>query len=1577
MATSMKLWCRRVLRWGWRALAGGLGLGSIVLLAIWILLPTTAIQALIKTKVADFVQADYGVDLSFEQLDVGLSPPRATISELVVMGADDEPLVEVDRISIDVVASALFHGQVAIDQVTLSRPQIRLVIDGGALVNLPELRLPESEEDEEEPDDDSSGGFEGRVRIADGEIELILCDPAGGDEHIMAQLDEIEAALDAVIRDGETRYDARLAVLGGEIKRGGVNIPLRRLEAAARIDGEGASLPELRLELGEATVTVSEVDIAFAAPHDFDALLEASLPIEYVSDFLPQVPPLGGVVRLNGEVASRDESILGEVALSGQELTVALASAGSSPLTVNTLDGEIAYVDGDLLVPRLVIERSGEGGGRLELRGGTLGFEDPALPLLANLEIDDVALGRVLTEIGVEGVPVDARLDGHVSVEGGLLPLALDASVVQLDGRDVIVASGDDDPILGLDVVTIRGGAVVEPERARLEGVMLSLGRTSLRCDAEFPFDPESPTFFIHVAPVDSAFYLDDFGPVASLALAGRGQVDVTISGVYADPVIDGEVALSDLRVDEIEVDGVSGLVRFQGRELTIPEATATVSRSTVRVEAGSVQIAEEGILIRATARTEPLHLADALGLANVSGPASKIEGRLVARAELSYDTASKALDARLEGDLQEVGFDGTTIGSGPLAVAAESGRIEINELSLRQGEGEVDLDGTLGMNGEGALDLDVRIAALPLQALAAFLPESAPPVGGRLDVQAQVGGTTASPAVTGRIELADGSLSGHDLGFTALEVTLADQVVQARGQIGDDLLQVDELQLGLEGDLPLRVRALARDVDLSRVLPAATLPEGTEARLGAVMLDASVDLATLSNLDGSLSIEGFSGRQAAAAIGTVGPINVSLSGTSVIIDDTTITVGLPDDTSPGRVTLERIRLETTEELPLEGRIELDGVELSELVPEGTLPEGLTAALSGNVDFSGELTRAAEMTADVTLSTVTIGQGDAQIHSARPLVFRVGGGAVEARDVAFSVANEGDASAGWIRVDLVRLGLADPWPLRLRAAIAELDVPLVVGPGRLPDGLEAQASAVINVGGDLAQPWGLRGGVTVHELSVRRGDVSVSPGGPIVFRLDGRGIELVRTELNVRAASMERSTSFRLGGAISPDVLDVELQGRVDLGLLAALVESVEEARGALDVDCHLRGSLDAPMVLGEARLDAQQVVLAGFPGPIEELEGSFRFSQNALLVEDVRAELLGGRLLASAQVDLAALSPEQYHAELIVHDVTWPLGLSSSATLGADIAIDSPNEGEELPLVSGDVHMVRLRFSDDLELGLDINNLLRRRQSSAQTFDPNDAVVRLDLSVTGSDDLLVQNNVMRAAVRFDTSQQPFSVVGTDVVPGILGILVVEPEGEVTFRGSRFVIQRGFLTFDRIFEIDPDLDVTATTSQRDWTISLIVSGRASEVDVDLQSEPGLAREDIILLLAVGMTRAETEQMGYAAAISSLAPELLWGLSGFGEEAERFLPLLRSVQVTSEYNTRSGEIEPRVSVGWPVSERFRVGANTGIANTQSARDMRIGVEYEISEQTTLDAHYGADSDSSFGEFGLDVRWQREF
>ena len=49
----------------------------------------------------------------------------------------------------------------------------------------------------------------------------------------------------------------------------------------------------------------------------------------------------------------------------------------------------------------------------------------------------------------------------------------------------------------------------------------------------------------------------------------------------------------------------------------------------------------------------------------------------------------------------------------------------------------------------------------------------------------------------------------------------------------------------------------------------------------------------------------------------------------------------------------------------------------------------------------------------------------------------------------------------------------------------------------------------------------------------------------------------------------------------------------------------------------------------------------------------------------------------------------------------------------------------------------------------------------------------------------------------------------------------------------------------------------------------------------------------------------------------------------------------------------------------------------LSTNQAERETRVGVEYEISEESSIDAHYGEDRESTFGEIGVDWRWRREF
>jgi hypothetical protein len=99
--------------------------------------------------------------------------------------------------------------------------------------------------------------------------------------------------------------------------------------------------------------------------------------------------------------------------------------------------------------------------------------------------------------------------------------------------------------------------------------------------------------------------------------------------------------------------------------------------------------------------------------------------------------------------------------------------------------------------------------------------------------------------------------------------------------------------------------------------------------------------------------------------------------------------------------------------------------------------------------------------------------------------------------------------------------------------------------------------------------------------------------------------------------------------------------------------------------------------------------------------------------------------------------------------------------------------------------------------------------------------------------------------------------------------------GQLTFRGTRFAVHRGGIGCDRLGRPDAYVDVFASGNVRavqnanalapevaaraGWRIELHVHGSIDDAALDMTSDPPLSREDIVLLLTLGMTRAELDQ----------------------------------------------------------------------------------------------------------------------
>jgi translocation and assembly module TamB len=191
-----------------------------------------------------------------------------------------------------------------------------------------------------------------------------------------------------------------------------------------------------------------------------------------------------------------------------------------------------------------------------------------------------------------------------------------------------------------------------------------------------------------------------------------------------------------------------------------------------------------------------------------------------------------------------------------------------------------------------------------------------------------------------------------------------------------------------------------------------------------------------------------------------------------------------------------------------------------------------------------------------------------------------------------------------------------------------------------------------------------------------------------------------------------------------------------------------------------------------------------------------------------------------------------------------------------------------------------------------------------------------LRIAVKLDDNLVVRNRT--ASLRIGGT---LSVEGTTATPAMLGMLETR-EGRVTFRDRRFTIVTATARFVDPRRVDPFIDAVATARIRDYDVTARVSGRTDRLDVRLSSTPPLPQEDLLALVAFGVTRAELERSPTGVLAEEAARTIVRDLLGL-----EGLPGLTS---------RDGG-EPRLQLGTRMTpERTTPGSAPGTEGADSNR-----------------------------------------
>jgi translocation and assembly module TamB len=385
----------------------------------------------------------------------------------------------------------------------------------------------------------------------------------------------------------------------------------------------------------------------------------------------------------------------------------------------------------------------------------------------------------------------------------------------------------------------------------------------------------------------------------------------------------------------------------------------------------------------------------------------------------------------------------------------------------------------------------------------------------------------------------------------------------------------------------------------------------------------------------------------------------------------------------------------------------------------------------------------------------------------------------------------------------------------------------------------------LDLRGPLRQPsqWILDGNLTALSLDVE--NVKLHNQDPIRFSLADQSATIQQLHLLGEGTDLTAHGSVQLSSA---GTLDLVADGRLDLKLLPGFDPDFASS-GLVTMNMTVGGTLAEPLPQGRLQVTNGAFFYAGLPSGLSELNGSFLFGRDRLHIETLSARAGGGTLDLKGD---ATYFDQQLNFNLTAAGkgvrLRYPPGVSSTADTELHwVGTRSSSE------VSGDIVITKMAVTP----GFDFGSYLERSRQMAVITTANSPLfnVKLDIHVQTSPELQ-----MRTAVARLSGDADLRLRGSAARPALLGRIDIL-EGQATFHGTHFTLERGDITFANPVAIEPQFDLQASTHVRSYDLNITVTGTPDRgLNLNYRSEPPLPKSDIIALLALGRTNEESAQL---------------------------------------------------------------------------------------------------------------------
>jgi translocation and assembly module TamB len=469
--------------------------------------------------------------------------------------------------------------------------------------------------------------------------------------------------------------------------------------------------------------------------------------------------------------------------------------------------------------------------------------------------------------------------------------------------------------------------------------------------------------------------------------------------------------------------------------------------------------------------------------------------------------------------------------------------------------------------------------------------------------------------------------------------------------------------------------------------------------------------------------------------------------------------------------------------------------------------------------------------------------------------------------------------------------------------------------------------------GPLKNKSQLNAHVVIPQLGLNYKDtIRIAAAQPIEADYANGALDVKRSQ--IRGTDTDLSFQAHVPAAKNAPV-SILLKGSIDLQL-AQLFSPDISSGGQLRFDIDSFGQRSDPNIEGEVRIVNASFARTGTPIGLRDGNGVLTLTRNRLDVREFQGKVGGGTVSASGGV---VYRPSiRFDVGLKMDKARILYAQSIRTTISSNLALSGDYDNA---LLRGQVNIEQLSFTSNFDLMETTSQLGGGPATPPPTggFQDN---LRLQVAIKTPGGIHPSSRKLTLAGNADLQLR-----GTAAQPVMLGRINLS-EGELIFRGNRYLVQGGTVEFRNPSQTEPIVDVAANTTIDQYNIQMRFWGPTDHLHTNYSSDPALPPADIINLIAFGKT---SEAAAANPTPSSLGAESLVASQVSGQVTNRIEKLAGISQLSIDPVLGSSQQSPgaRIAIQQHVTSKIFVTYATDLTSTQQ---QAIKVEYQFNRKAAL-------------------------